>query len=117
MPLINRKIRKPPRVPTTKKGEYQEIYQRAAWKSLVKWKKSQNPFCEACKAKGRATPTEEIHHVIPFQLGRNESEILALAYDPDNIEALCIPCHKERHKKSPEMFHRALVAYFTRSYL
>jgi 5-methylcytosine-specific restriction endonuclease McrA len=42
---------------------------------------------------------KEVHHKIPFETGKTPEEVEKLAYDWDNIESLCEPCHEARHKE------------------
>jgi 5-methylcytosine-specific restriction endonuclease McrA len=58
-----------------------------------------NPICERCEARGRVTPTSEVHHKKPFDTGRTEEEIEELAFDYDNLKSVCEPCHEEAHKE------------------
>lgn len=117
MPKINLSRKKRKNVPTVVKGQYQEIYQDRRWKSLQAWKKRKNPLCEICRIFGVATPTDEIHHTIPFHLGRNLEEVEMLAFDPELLMSVCTKHHKTEHKKLAAQNTASLVdAYFTRSY-
>lgn len=60
---------------------------------------SLHPLCEACELKGCTTPATEVHHVVPIEskAGRLD-DMHALAFDPDNIQALCKACHVEAHR-------------------
>jgi 5-methylcytosine-specific restriction enzyme A len=91
--------RKRDSVPTTKKGQYQDIYQDKRWLKLRNHKRRVNPICEKCEKKGKVTPMKEVHHKKPFQEGRTPEEVEELAYDWDNLESLCEPCHEEAHKE------------------
>ena len=99
MPTINLGKKKDVRVPTTSKKEYQEIYQDKRWRKLRKIKLMNNPLCERCERKGLITPTEEVHHIKPFEQGKTKEEIELLAFDYDNLESCCEPCHEQAHKE------------------
>ena len=99
MPSINLTGRRKKRVTTIAKRGYQHIYQDTRWKALQKQKRMHNPVCEHCAENDLTEPTEEVHHVIPFSWGANPEEVEALAFDFDNLKALCIPCHKAEHKR------------------
>jgi 5-methylcytosine-specific restriction endonuclease McrA len=101
MPHINLGRRKP-RDRTINKGLYQDIYQDKRWKTIRQAKFEENPLCELCEAAGRVTQTEEVHHKRPFQTGTTPEEIEILAFDWDNLQSLCTPCHKEEDKKIRE---------------
>lgn len=60
---------------------------------------SVHPICEACEINGRTTPATEVHHVVPIEskAGRLQ-DMHALAFDPNNLKALCRACHIEAHR-------------------
>ena len=41
----------------------------------------------------------DVHHRVPVEKGRTESEMYRLCYDWDNLCALCVPCHVAVHKE------------------
>ena len=48
---------------------------------------------------GRTTPATEVHHVVPIESKAGRSEDMEdLAFDPNNLKALCRVCHVEAHK-------------------
>ena len=57
-----------------------EVLERAGWR------------CEGC---GKLAGRFEIHHATPIHKG-------GAAFDPGNLEALCLGCHADRHR--PVMF-------------
>lgn len=99
MPTIKLLPKRRNDVPTLRQREYQDIYQDKRWKKLRALKMRHNPLCERCVKKHKVTPTKEVHHIIPFDTGRNEEEIELLAFDYDNLQSLCEPCHEEAHKE------------------
>lgn len=76
---------------------YMRLINSWEWQKLRRKKFLANPICEDCLAKGRVTPTEEIHHVRPVESGRDEIEMKQLAYDYNNLVSLCKTCHAARH--------------------
>lgn len=60
---------------------------------------SMHPLCKVCELKGRTTLATEVHHVVPIEskAGRLQ-DMHALAFDPNNLKALCKACHVEAHK-------------------
>ena len=98
MPTINLGINRNNRRDYTKtKSMFQKVYQSMKWRRLRATKLRNNPLCEDCLLENRVTPTQEIHHIIPFYV---DNEInLKLAYDYDNLVSLCIECHDKRHQK------------------
>ena len=99
MPYINLKQRKQPRQPTISKKEAQDIYNTTRWQRLRTWYIRNNPLCEDCLAKDPevVTAAAEVHHKTAFMGVQDLQARKALAYDPDNLRSLCIPCHKDRH--------------------
>lgn len=82
---------------TEKREDREDIYQSARWKRLRQVKLEQNPVCECCLKRGRVADTEDIHHIISFVGVRNEEERYRLAYDIDNLLAVCKQCHAAIH--------------------
>jgi 5-methylcytosine-specific restriction protein A len=93
MPTIKLLPRRGVRVATTRKKEYQEIYQDKRWLKLRNHKRRVNPLCERCESLGKVTPTKEVHHKIPFDVDPD------LAFEWENLESLCCDCHEIRHKE------------------
>ena len=42
---------------------------------------------------------QEVHHITPWAVASDPFEQETLAFDPDNLVSLCVPCHKARHQK------------------
>ena len=99
MPTIKLLKTKRDNVRTVRKGKYQDIYQDRRWKLLRAAKMRANPLCEVCEMKDRVTPTKEVHHKIPFDTGTTQEEIEYLAFNWNNLQSVCNPCHKDEHKK------------------
>ena len=98
MPTINKGQKK--------KSEYKKngdnviaarIYNTPEWKALRKAKKMSNPICEICWKDGKVSPTEEIHHIKPILSGKDELQMMDIAYDYDNLISLCKECHHKIH--------------------
>lgn len=85
-----------------RKGQkiYKHIISGKKWHELRDKYIAMHPMCEECEKRGildsRAT---EVHHKRPIGTGRDEGEMLRLAYDPNNLEALCHECHLRVHKE------------------
>jgi 5-methylcytosine-specific restriction enzyme A len=76
-------------VRTQDKAERDRFYGSAHWGRLRLAFLAEHPVCARCK---RAEAT--IVHHIQERLERPD-----LQYDPDNLEALCSPCHTAHHKR------------------
>ena len=98
MPTINKGIKKKPDY--TKRGDNilaAKIYNTQQWKNLRKVKLQSNPVCEMCLEAGKISPTEEIHHITPILSGKDELEMMDLAFNYDNLISLCKECHHKIH--------------------
>jgi len=80
---------------TINKTMYQKVYQDKRWIRVRTLKFKNNPLCELCLLEGRVTPTEEVHHIIPIDVYDLDEE---LAFDIDNLQSLCVQCHKKVHQ-------------------
>ena len=59
-----------------------------------------HPLCEICEQEGRTKLAEEVHHVIPIESASSYDGMLKLAFDTDNLQALCHECHAALHESS-----------------
>lgn len=98
MPYIQ-KMKKKPR-DYTKRGKNKEIaaiYNTSTWKDLRTSYIMEHPLCEVCLKKGLTVPSEEVHHIKYISSGTNNLEMQDIAYNPDNLIALCTECHHKIH--------------------
>lgn len=56
-----------------------------------------NPLCEVCLQKGIIKPAVDIHHKDSF-LNYEGLKRIEVAYDYENLMALCKECHSAIHK-------------------
>ena len=68
-----------------------------AWKRIRDSYAAAHPLCERCKAEGKLTPTEEIHHKLPLSQGGTHAR--------ENLIALCKSCHAKIHAESGDRWH------------
>lgn len=61
------------------------IYKTKRWERVSKRKLAANPLCEGCEQR----PSRNVDHIQPLDSG-------GAAYDPNNHQALCIPCHNDK---------------------
>ena len=78
--------------------QYQRLLNRKLWKTLRLLYLQRYPLCERCLREGRVRSAIDVHHKTPVETAHTLSEMEALCYRWTNLEALCIPCHKEVHK-------------------
>jgi 5-methylcytosine-specific restriction protein A len=72
--------------------ERQKIYNTQRWVNLRKFILMNNPVCQRCNAR----MSEHVHHIDSF-MNYSGHERIAVAYNSDNLMALCEACHKEMH--------------------
>ena len=77
---------------------YQHLLNSKKWKQLRQWKLEQNPLCELCEREGKVVSAIDVHHKVPVESARTPDEMERLAFDPNNLQALCIPCHAKVHR-------------------
>ena len=87
---------------------YQKLLNDKRWKLLRAAYLQRHPLCERCRREGIAagvlpdgyiTPAVDVHHRKPVETAKTVQEMEWLAYDPANLEALCISCHIKTHKE------------------
>lgn len=86
---------------------YQRLLNDRRWKELRIAYLRQHPLCERCLREGKEagvpdgyiTPAIDVHHRVPVETAKTTAEMERLAYDWNNLEALCIPCHSRTHKE------------------
>lgn len=79
--------------------QYTQIMNSKRWRELRAKTLRERPYCERCKASGRLTPSKAVHHIKPIESGHSYAEYERLAYDPENLQALCHQCHSDIHKE------------------
>jgi 5-methylcytosine-specific restriction endonuclease McrA len=84
---------------TTAKQDYERAEARRADKRFyagARWIKLRDLFRRrhpVCATVGCNAPTAHVHHVIPRDVRPD------LAYEWDNLEGLCIPCHNAQDQR------------------
>ena len=77
-----------------------EIYNSREWKELrIAKLRSTNGLCEECLKEGIITSARCVHHVVPIETARTKDEMKRLAFDVNNLRALCFACHARIHKE------------------
>ena len=62
-------------------------YTSQRWRRTARAYKAAHPLCERCEAQGFIRESVEVHHI------KDRKQYPELAYDWDNLEALCKTCH------------------------
>ena len=78
---------------TEERQTLNKFYQGKVWRSISKAFRRRYPVCAHCMAAGRATPADMVDHIIPVRVQ------WGLRHDPNNLQALCHPCHNAKTAK------------------
>lgn len=97
MPTINKPKKK--QVKQGRSKEASEIYNTSRWKKLRQSYLMLHPLCEMCLEEEKTSPTEEVHHIKPILTGESRLEMEQLAYNPNNLIALCKEHHHLIHNR------------------
>ena len=81
--------------------EQKRFYSGKKWRKLRDKYLKEHPLCERCAAVGRAEVAEHVHHKI--ELNENNFKDPLIAYNEDNLEALCFDCHRKEHHDLSEV--------------
>lgn len=89
--------------------EYRRIITGKRWAELRGMKMLKNAidnggFCEQCVKNyfiggPRPRMATEVRHIVPIESASTREEMEALAYDENNLMALCSECHHELHRQ------------------
>lgn len=88
---------------------YQRLLNSKRWAEVkrIVWQRA-GGLCERCRREGIEAgilpdgyimPGVDCHHKRPVESARYEEEMKRLAYDINNIELLCVPCHIKTHQE------------------
>ena len=90
---------------------YQKLLNSKRWHEVKRfvWQRA-GGLCERCRREGIAagvlpdgyiTPGVDCHHKIPVESANPDDPkaMERLAYDVNNIELLCVPCHIKTHEE------------------
>ena len=77
-----------------------DIYNSREWKELrIAKLRSTNGLCEECMKQGIVTSARCVHHIVPIETAKTKDEMKRLAFDVNNLRALCFACHARIHKE------------------
>ena len=81
---------------------YQKLLNSKRWAEVkrIVWQRA-GGLCERCKQEGFITAGVDCHHKVPVESANPDDPkaMERLAYDVNNIELLCVPCHIKRHQE------------------
>lgn len=75
-------------------------YCTARWRRLRIYVIASEPLCRYCKEQGRVTVAVDIDHIIPLAKRPD------LAFDQNNLQPLCRPCHSGAKQAEERAGHR-----------
>lgn len=79
---------------------YQQLLNAKHWGIVKRYVRQRaGGLCERCAREGFISAGVDCHHKIPVESAKSEEEMRRLAYDVNNIELLCVPCHIKTHKE------------------
>ncbi|MFN3785209.1 MAG: HNH endonuclease [Thiothrix sp.] len=62
-------------------------YNGKVWEQLRAQQLRHFPLCRYCEEMGWAVPAKHVDHIEPVRANPDR------AFDPDNLQSLCVPCH------------------------
>lgn len=77
--------------------KYKKLINSQRWLKIRKKLISNHPLCFDCLRKDIITPATDLHHIIPINQIKSESEIERLFFSNYNLVPLCHECHVKRH--------------------
>jgi 5-methylcytosine-specific restriction protein A len=81
--------------------ERQRIYNTQRWLKLRKEILMKQPLCQKCNSK----LSEHVHHIDSF-MNYAGNERLNVAYNSDNLQALCSECHSRMHENTAKIWQK-----------
>ena len=100
MPSINKNLKRPEYNYNKYNDNFNYVYNTSRWRKLRLYFLSNNPLCSHCLKKGIYTSATEAHHKIPLSSYKDLESKLEIAFDIENLEALCKECHIKHHQKN-----------------
>lgn len=79
--------------------DYNRLINCAKWRHIRDDYLGTHHLCENCLKNRIYTPSQCVHHIVPIEDARDKIEMASLAYNPNNLMALCIDCHVSIHKE------------------
>ena len=105
-----------------KDPNYVRLIQSTKWRKLRNTYIQEHPICERC---GQYLATE-VHHIVPLtRFTRNPDKMEEMAFDEENLQALCHDCHIKAHIElgkykysiqNSKKFHKQEVEEFFKQY-
>lgn len=87
-----------------KNERYHKLLSSHRWQQLRARYLAQHPVCELCEKNNKTSVAKVVHHVIPVEDAKDVGLMESLAYDWNNLMALCNACHEEIHRQLGSRF-------------
>lgn len=79
---------------------YIRLINSQRWVKLRRSYLSRHPLCERCLELGKTQAAQVVHHIDPLENYLSMPNTMErLAYDPNNLKALCNECHGAVHRE------------------
>ena len=78
-------------------NNYVNIINSRKWQRLRNEYLGYHPLCEKCERDGIIKPATDVHHIKPIQSKTTIDDMIKLAFDANNLMALCSQCHHIIH--------------------
>ena len=86
----------------SKDTNYKKLIQSKRWQAVRNAYIKAHPTCECC---GKLAT--EVHHIVPLNKFRNDPlKMEMMAFDEENLQALCRECHRKKHVELESFRHR-----------
>lgn len=80
-------------------ARHPEIYATTEWRKVRLFVIARaNGLCEECKKRGKIEKGKEVDHI--EELTDENKHLWEIAYNPENLQYLCAPCHNNKHSRS-----------------
>ena len=83
------------------RAEQRRFYASKKWQKCRDTYLSEHPCCERCARVGIAVAAEHVHHI--KELDKDSVNDPLIAFNPENLEALCFECHQKEHHAAKEI--------------
>lgn len=79
-------------------ARFRQVYRTAEWEKVRQYViQRAHGLCEECLRQGRIEAGVDVDHIEP--LSDDNWQDWNIAYNPDNLQLLCRPCHAEKHRR------------------
>lgn len=81
--------------------EQKKFYSGKKWRKCRDAYLKEHPLCERCLAVGISAVAEHVHH--KQELTEDNYKDPMIAFNEDNLEALCFECHRKEHHTADQV--------------